>query len=493
MMRNMNQLWTGIILAAATALPAKTLTVAKTGGQYATVQAGLNAAVAGDTVLVKAGVYGEGVSFGKSGSAAGGYITLLGETGAILDGTGIGAEELVSIDSKSYVQVIGFEVRNLKGGGTPIGISVTGGGSFIGIRKNKVHHIENANGNAHGIAAYGTSSTPISDLIVDGNEIHSCKLGQSESMVLNGNVTRFTVSNNVVHDNDNIGIDFIGFEGTGPSGMDQANNGVCVGNRIYNISSGSNPTYGGERSADGIYVDGGRDILIERNIVDNCDIAFEIASEHGGKTTGNITLRNNFASRSFQGNIMAGGYAANKGNAANIVIVNNTTYLGADGELILQNNCNGVVIKNNIFQAGSGNKYLASSGSNNTNVSADYNLYFGASTTSPGSWADAHALYANPKLANAPSDLHLLSGSPAIDAGAALDTALAGKLDIDGQGRISGGKTDIGADEFGGSTSLGADYRARGSNPAGWTRWEFSSGRRNLLGREAFFPVRTRY
>jgi len=35
----------------------------------------------------------------------------------------------------------------------------------------------------------------------------------SESMVLNGNVEHFVVSHNKVHDNDNIGIDFIGFEG----------------------------------------------------------------------------------------------------------------------------------------------------------------------------------------------------------------------------------------------------------------------------------------
>jgi len=35
-------------------------------------------------------------------------------------------------------------------------------------------------------------------------------------MVLNGNVEKFVVSNNVVHDNDNIGIDFIGYEGENP-------------------------------------------------------------------------------------------------------------------------------------------------------------------------------------------------------------------------------------------------------------------------------------
>src|SRR6185436_7478818 len=142
-------------LLAAEALAARTLVVAKSGGDHATVQAGLNAAVAGDTVLVKAGVYNERVSFPKSGSAGAGFITLRGEAGAALDGTGAGAGSLVTIEDRSYVRVQGLEVRNLKTGNPPIGISVSGGGSDIEIRSNLVHHIENS-GDAHGIAVYGS-------------------------------------------------------------------------------------------------------------------------------------------------------------------------------------------------------------------------------------------------------------------------------------------------------------------------------------------------
>ncbi|HMD68873.1 MAG TPA: right-handed parallel beta-helix repeat-containing protein [Chitinivibrionales bacterium] len=429
-----------------------TLTVAKSGGAYTTIQAAVNAANAGDTVLVQAGTYNEAVAFGISGSASG-SITLKGEAGAIVDGTGKG-ELGISIASRNYIKVIGMEVRNFSGTNTPIGISVEGSSSNLEIRNNKVHNIENDNGNAHGIAFYGTSATPISAVIVDSNEVDSCKLGQSESMVLNGNVTDFTVTNNAVHDNDNIGIDFIGFEGNGPAGQDQARSGVCAGNRVYNISSATNPTYGGDRSADGIYVDGGMDIVIERNIVDNCDIGIEVASEHGGKTTSGITVRSNFVSRSYQGNIMSGGYAASKGNADSIVIVNNTLYHGQDGEVILQYNCSGITIKNNICAANTGTAYLSNSGSNNTGVAVDNNLYYGASTTSPGSWADTHAMYANPLLVNAPADLHIQSTSPAKNAGATLASDVVGTLDIDGQARVQDGIIDIGADEFGTATVL---------------------------------------
>jgi hypothetical protein len=426
---------------------ASTIIVAKSGSDYPTIQAGVTAANAGDTVLVKSGAYNEAVTFGKSGSASNGSITLKGETGAILDGAG--KSQGITIADKNYIKVIGMEVRNFTGSGTPIGISIEGSSSNIEIRNNLVHTIENANGNAHGIAFYGTASTPISDIVIDANEIRNCKLGQSESMVINGNVTRFTVSNNVIHDNDNIGIDFIGFEGTGPTGQDQARTGVCFGNHVYNISSAANPTYNGERSADGIYVDGGKDIVIEQNRVDNCDIGIEIASEHNGKTTSGITVRSNFVSRSYQGNIMSGGYASNRGNASNIAIVNNTLFHGNDGEVVLQFNCSDIAIKNNICVANSGTDYLSASGSNNSGISVDNNLYYGANANSPGAWSDAHAKYANPLLVNAPTDMHLQPASPAKNNGTALDTAIAGTLDIDCQPRVQESVIDIGADEIG--------------------------------------------
>lgn len=429
------------------------IVVAKSGAAYATVQTGVTAANAGDTILVKVGVYNEVVSFSKSGSDISGYITLLGESGAILDGTGKG-EVGISISGKNYIKVIGMEIQNFTGSGTPMGISVNGSSSNLEIRNNKVHNIENATGNAHGIAFYGNNATAISNILVDGNEIRNCKLGQSESMVLNGNVTNFTVSNNLVHDNDNIGIDFIGFEGTCPTAsLDQTRDGICINNTVYNISSKTNSTYGGEQSADGIYVDGGKNILIERNWVYNCDIGIELASEHKGKNTQDITVRNNFVSGAFQANIMAGGYDANRGNAVNITIVNNTTYQGTGGEIALQYNCNNIVVKNNVFYAKSNQAYLQNWGSNNLNVSVNNNIYYGESTSSPGDWTDTNAKYVNPQLMNGATNMHVGLTSPAINAGIDLGnnsngTPISGTLDIDNAARIVGNRIDIGADEY---------------------------------------------
>ena len=424
--------------------------IAPSGSDHTSIQQGVNDANPGDTILVKSGIYKETVSFSKSGSENT-YITLLGEAGAIIDGSEDGVVGITILNT-NYIKVIGMEIQNFRGRRVPIGISVRGSSSHIELRNNKVHHIENATGNAHGIAFYGTELTPINDIIVDGNEIRNCKLGQSESLVLNGNVTNFVVSNNVIHDNDNIGIDFIGFERTGPEGFNQSRNGICFGNIVYNISTKTNPTYH-DLNSDGIYADGGRNIIIERNIVYNCDIGIELASEHGGKSTENIIVRNNFVSGSYQANIMAGGYAPNRGNAVNIAIVNNTTYMGRQGEVALQNNCDSITIKNNIFYGESDQSYLQNRGIRNKNIVVYKNIYYGQSSSSPGSWSDANAKYVNPLLVNPYTNMHLNSGSPAIDAGIDIGTdenksPLSGTEDIDNQSRIENGIMDIGADEF---------------------------------------------
>ena len=89
-----------------------------------------------------------------------------------------------------------------------------------------------------------------------------------------------------------LGIDLIGFEGISfDAAYDRARNGVVSGNTIYNIDTQNNPAYGGERSAGGIYVDGGTGILIECNRVYSSNIGIEIASEHAGKATSDVTVR----------------------------------------------------------------------------------------------------------------------------------------------------------------------------------------------------------
>jgi len=159
---------------------------------------------------------------------------------------------------------------------------------------------------------YGTKAPDsINHLTISGNEIDHTTTGCSETLSVNGNVENFTISNNLVHDANNIGIDAIGYEGVAPPESmcgselcDRARHGEISGNTVYNITSNHNPAYGpGSNNhsygADGIYIDGATQITIERNLVHNTDIGIEMASENPGNDAPGvekgdyITTRNN--------------------------------------------------------------------------------------------------------------------------------------------------------------------------------------------------------
>jgi hypothetical protein len=368
--------------------------------------------------------------------------------------------------------VCGLELRNLTAktsSDTPAGIWVRGTAHHIALCGNYVHNIVNSKngGNAHGIAFYGTSSNAITDVLVEDNEVSNCVLGESEAVVLNGNVNGFVVKDNVVHDNDNIGIDFIGHEGVGPGGSDQARNGICVRNTVYNIDFANNVHYEGERFADGIYSDGGKDIVIEKNTVHHCNLGIEAGCEHNNKTTSNIIIRSNVVYNSHTGGIFVGGYDTTVGSAVNCQIVNNTLYnnntdnAGWGGEIIMQDDCVGTIIKNNAIHTLPGRRVLNKENSTGSGNTLDYNVYYGQniewmynnvlystfSAYKTGSSQDSHSLNTDPQYADTANfDFHIWTGSPCVNAG---DPSLTytGLQDIDGQARKYGANADIGADE----------------------------------------------
>jgi hypothetical protein len=449
---------------------------------WKTIQHAAQNAQPGDVVCVRAGVYNEVVTFAVSGSAAAPitFQSFPGET-AVVDGTGkavpAGETGLFMITTQSYLVIKGFELRNYKtatSGRVPVGIRIYGTAHHIELRNNVIHHIEHngtaRNGtDAHGIAVHGTSGTqPVNAIIINGNELYALKLGSSEALVLNGNVDGWQVTNNTVRDSNNIGIDAIGFEGTAPTN-DQARNGLIAGNHVYNIDTFGNPAYGTDRSAGCIYVDGGADIVIERNRVHHCNLGIEIASEHAGRATSRVTVRNNFIYANTEVGIAMGGYDAQRGSTENCVIVNNTlvgnnTSNGYGAELYIQYDTRNNVIKNNIIVAGSAGWFIKSWSTVMQGNAVDANLYY---TTAAPQWqwrnvtysgATAWASYRSasgndaaslngqdPLLVNpAAGDLHLQAGSPAIGRGQALPEASA--VDIDGQPRVQG-VIDLGADE----------------------------------------------
>ncbi len=462
--------------------------VAESNGDFTTIQEAVNVAVAGDTIFVreKTTPYFEKVEFVRSGNETDGYITLTAYLNEhpIIDGTGVNLGSdwivgLIEIINKNYISVEDFEIRNLitsDGNKFPAGIWVRGSSSHIKIKNNIIHNIihNNADAGAHGLAFYGTSSSqPMNDLLIEGNEIYSCVLAWSESLVLNGNVEDFIVKNNVVHDNDNIAFDFIGFEGTcSNEEFDQARNGYVADNIAYNIDSRSNPAYDGEGSADGFYVDGGKNILFERNLAYNCNIGFELASEHFNKATSGIVIRDNFIANNNAMGISIGGYDSQRGKTINCSIINNTIYHNRNSgfdwgaEINIGYYCSGNRYENNIVVSTSTNPIISLENTTCDNFIFSHNLYFSDGNPTwvwenhyyydfasyvAGSSNDEGSLYSNPifdedALAN--NSPKILTGSPAIDAGVNIDTSLTGSYDFAGNNRIVNNIIDIGAIEF---------------------------------------------
>jgi hypothetical protein len=455
---------------------------------WRTVQHAADTVPPGSTVNVRGGVYEELVSIKASGNATDGYITFRSYPGekAVLDAEHFAPEDrsgILTIHNQSYVRIEGFEIRNFRTAEhrlTPLGISVIGAGSHIELLKNNVHHIEqNFNGrdapgrggNGFGIAVYGTDAkTPISELVIDGNEVHHLKTGSSESLVVNGNVANFRITHNVVHDNNNIGIDIIGFERTAPEpAVDQARDGVVSGNLVYNITSRGNPAYRDDESSDGIYVDGGTKILIEQNVIHDVDFGIELASEHQNRATSYITARNNLIYHCHTAGVSIGGYAPERGRTEHCTVVNNTLYDNdtsgtGSGEFQMQWNMANDIFENNIVYAGPRclitlNKSQVEM--NQPPVTIDHNLYYCASGGKASTWKefsatvtgfdkyvastgnDRHSRFLDPHFVDATKDFHLRSDSPAVAAGTT-DGMPVGELDLEGSPRVKAGNIDVG-------------------------------------------------
>jgi len=464
---------------------------------FSTLQHAADVAKPGDTVEVRGGTYCQRLAVTSSGSAAAGSITFRsapGET-AILDGGCLflenGPSAMISLHNASYITIQGFVVSNYKTNNpksVPFGIRIDGHGSHIRILDNDVHSIQQlyqglnkigSGANGFGIAVYGTDArAPISDLTIAGNQVHGLHTGSSESLVLNGNVTHFRVARNKVYENNNIGIDIIGYEPTvhDPK-VDRARDGVVEENLVYDISSQANPAYGlspstpGNASSDGIYVDGGTRVVIQRNIIHNVDFGIEMASEHSGRNTSYIIARNNLIYFCHNAGISIGGYDKLRGGSNHVTIVNNTLYMDnawrvGTGEFFMQMHMRDNIFENNIVYIGTPARATHSrSGPVNPGtptVTMDHNLFYYQGGPDAVKWSyndkayssftafvkatgGGHQLFADPQFVDVyKEDFHLGSSSPAVGRGANLGEAVMGAKDLDGRPRTKDGKVDMG-------------------------------------------------
>lgn len=427
------------------------------------------------------------MTIAHSGSATAGFISLEAGPGQgpVIDGTGLkvptGQYGLVTINNASFIRLVGFELRNYRSSSAalvPIGVYVEGAGSHIEILSNHIHNIATtvttSAGDALGIAVYGTTApTAISWVTINGNELDDLTTGFSESLSLSGNVQYFEITDNLIHDNDNIGVNVEGFFHTAPDGYDLARDGLVAGNTVYNITSVHNPAYGDTPGADGIYVDGGEFVTVQQNLVHNADIGIEMASENQGKTTNQVLTRDNVVYHSLVTGIPIGGASdAKNGGTTNCVIANNTlfdsdTSQSGSGEFQIQFNAADNLFYNNILYANAqGLLVNAFAAGSSAPATLNHNLYYSPAGRGGSQWIwlgrtytglstykaktneDAKCLFANPQFVNAASfNFQPASTSPAISLGQDLGVADIGLTDEAGNPRTMASTVDAGAYE----------------------------------------------
>jgi parallel beta-helix repeat protein len=387
---------------------------------WLTIQKAADVAKAGDTVLVKSGIYNEWVEIKNSGSA-GKPITFKAYPGhkPVIDGTGINVpsdpywKALIYSIGKSYITIDGFEVRN---------------SDEVLIR----------------MRAEDQNSPRVSNLIVRNSKIHGNSQNDRNGVHFEF-VDHSFIENNECYDS-----------GWNCISLESCNNVDIQRNYVHN-----NPKHAGINVFPKTYEDPqklywGNDILY--NVVSN--IGNPGAAVYTRFQTDNVIM----------GNLI-------NGNSTGLLFDHNhtgTTYIHAANTKVLNNtivnngyfgfrtiNASNVTLKNNII-AYNGSADVAFESGTTGGSSADYNHYYstvklkwGATTyTSLSSWAsntsnDQHSRDANPAFVNlTSSDFALTSTSPAIDAGS--DVSSYGLVsDLSGKLRPQGKGYDLGAYEYG--------------------------------------------
>ena len=330
----------------------------------------------GDTLNMTPGVYYENVMMTTISGTAETPIHIKGMGEAIINGNGGGTA--FSIINCENIIIQGLTVTNANYGIDIRSTPERGTASLknIIVKNNIVHGINGPKG-GHGISVYGENpAAPITGLIIEENQVHNNKLYWSEALVVNGNIDGFIIRGNIVWNNDNIGIDIIGFEGTAGDNpeVDCARNGKVYDNIVYGSDTTGNEAYWSanhnvqgevwtgrgegpfkgkyDRCCGGIYVDGGWHIEIYHNFVFDNDLGIEVATEHKPPlVTKDVHVHDNIiASSTGWAGLIFGGYNSILGYTEDCRFENNILYDNATSIAVQKSRKN--IIKNNVISGG---------------------------------------------------------------------------------------------------------------------------------------------
>ncbi|HEY7090425.1 MAG TPA: LamG-like jellyroll fold domain-containing protein [Tepidisphaeraceae bacterium] len=393
---------------------------------FLTIQHAADRVSAGDTVIVRAGSYA-GFILGWDTATAGTAalpIVFKADPAAAAGSVIINAQNPhthIGIDLEpgcDYITIQGFTV--IGGGGIATypdrgyGIKVTG--NYDQVIGNTIHDIDYAVAGIHDNGGDG--------VLIQGNTIYgmhnhgNANLGHG---IYVADADSVTVRDNIIHDNDYIGIHING----DPNVVSHA---LVTGNLIYN--NGQN----------GINADGLEDSRVENNLIWGYAgfgiCLFQIDSS--GPSSGNVIANNTIVSTA-----SGAGAAVRMLDGATGNTVFNNVLLGGGGITmrVSDDSLSGLVSDYNVV----GSLYQ-SEDSGATQSLAQWRTARGQDTHS--FTATTAQLFINP----AANDFHLKPGSAAIDAGGgALNAKTAPSTDRDGLSRPQGSNWDIGAYEVSGA------------------------------------------
>ena len=487
---------------------------------FLTIQKALNTASAkGDIILVSPGTYIENLVWKYSGTNAKKMILQKNGAGIVyIKSPNAPAKPVLDITNMSNIIIDGFFITRDAPINNAQGILVQSSGTtamknieiknctFTNINWSNDPNIKpKATQNAQPFIVYGRSSVAIINISIHDCDFNNNITGQSEVCSFNANIDGFSATNNVLHDNTNIAIDVIGYEGENNNiNLDQAKNGIISHNILY-----SNQSPYSEGAS--IYVDGGASVLIENNIIHDGDYGIEISGENDKPTidfeTQDITVRNNLIYNCRSAGLKIGNY---KGKLKNALVSNNTCFYNnrggkRDGDMngtskkispwaeLVIDNMEDVNINSNIFYARAANKTMLNTDANALidNLTMDYNLWYNKNNAAGNNLTfqfkinninnnynsysnyisntsnfDYHALYGDPDFVNenivgdnaVNPDLHISMGSIAQEKGdpdavIGASRGFWGLQDFFGNARISG-VLDIGAHELPGTNRM---------------------------------------
>jgi hypothetical protein len=372
---------------------------------FLTIQKALNtASSAGDVILVNAGTYKQNLIWKFSGTASSKITLQKNGSGTVyIKSADASAAPVLQITNFSNIVIDGFTITRDNAINNAQGILINSSGSvamqnieikncvFTGINWNiNPNKKPTASQNAQPFIVYGRSSVAIQNINLHNCDFNNNITGQSEVSSFNSNIDGFSVTNNVLHDNTNIAVDVIGFEGENNNvNIDQARNGTIANNIFYENQS----PYAEGAS---IYVDGGKAVLIERNLIHDGDYGIEISAENDPSAiayeTQDITVRNNLIYNCRSAGLKVGNY---KGKLQNALVANNTCFYNNRGgrrdgdangtsanfsawaELVIDN-MQDVNINDNIFYARASSTAMINSDANAliTNLALNYNQWY---------------------------------------------------------------------------------------------------------------------